>query len=145
MRVTVQAKTRRRATAAANALAAIVVDRLAPFADRKIVALRQRVADDQKQIDALQRGAGGGDPVSRAVLAVQVGDVLDDQLQAKQLLIQAEEIERPKVLTRAAAVKANARSQRNSIVVGALIGLILGMIGALIWDPIAERRRLRAA
>jgi uncharacterized protein involved in exopolysaccharide biosynthesis len=75
------------------------------------------------------------------VLAVQIGDVLDDQLQAKQLLIQAQEIERPKVLTRAAAVKTTARSRRNSVVVAAFLGFVLGLLAALVWEPIMRRRK----
>jgi uncharacterized protein involved in exopolysaccharide biosynthesis len=141
VRVTVQASTRRRAAAAANALAAIVVDRLAPYADRKIDTLEERIADDQRQIDAINRGASSGDALGNAVLAVQVGDVLDDQLQAKQLLIQAQEIERPKVLTRAAAVKTTARSRRNAVVVAAFLGLVLGLIAALLWEPLVRARR----
>ena len=141
VRVTVQASTRRRAAAAANALAGIVSDRLAPYADRKIETLKQRIADDQKQIDSINRAASSGDTLGRAVLAVQVGDLLDDQLQAKQLLIQAEEIERPKVLTRAAAVKTTARSRRNSVVVAAFLGFVLGLIAALVWEPLMRRSR----
>jgi len=142
VRVTVQSSTRRRAAAAANALSGIVVDRLAPYADLKIATLKQRIADDQKQLDTIRRGAASsGDPVGKAVLAVQVGDMLDDQLQAKQLLIQAQQIERPKVLTRAAAVKTTARSRRNSVVVAAFLGLVLGMIAALLWEPLVRARR----
>jgi hypothetical protein len=140
VRITVEASTRRRAAAAANALAGVVVARLSPYADRKIVALKQRVSDDQAQIDAIRRASSAGDAVAKAVLAVQIGDVLDDQLQAKQLLIQAEEIERPKLLTRAAAVKTTARSKRNSVVVAAFLGLVLGIIAALLWEPLARRR-----
>ena len=72
---------------------------------------------------------------------MQVGDVLNDQLQAKQLLIQAQEIERPQVLTRAAAVKTTARSRRNSVVVAAFLGLVVGVIAALVWEPVTRRRR----
>ena len=140
VRITVQASTRRRAQVAANALAK-VVDRLAPYADRKIAALQARIDSDQKQIDAIRRGSSSGDPLGRAVLAVQIGDVLDDQLQAKQLLIQAQEIERPQVLTRAAAVKTTARSRRNSVVVAAFLGLVLGLLAALVWEPLMRRRR----
>ena len=140
VRITVQASTRRRAQAAANALARIVVDRLAPYADKKIEALKQRIADDQTQIDAIRRASSSGDPLGRAVLAVQIGDVLDDQLQAKQLLIQAQEIERPKVLTRAAAVKTTARSRRNSVVVAAFLWLLIGLAAALVWDRALSRR-----
>jgi hypothetical protein len=140
VRITVQASTARRSAAAANALAAIVVDRLAPYADRKIEALKQRVADDQAQIDSIRRASSSGDALGKAVLAVQVGDILNDQLQAKQLLIQAQEIERPNVLARAAAVKTTARSKRNVVVVAAFLGLVLGIIAALAWDPLVRRR-----
>jgi uncharacterized protein involved in exopolysaccharide biosynthesis len=140
VKITVEASTRRRSQVAANALAGIVVDRLAPYADRKIDALKQRIDDDQKQIDEIRRGFSGGDSTARAILAVQIGDVLDDQLQAKQLLIQAQEIERPQILTRAAAVKTTARSRRNSVVVAAFLGLVLGIIAALLWEPLARRK-----
>ena len=66
--------------------------------------------------------------------------MLDDQLQAKQLLIQAQDIERPSVLIRAAAVKTTARSRRNSVVVGAFLGLIVGLAAALLWEPLVRRR-----
>jgi hypothetical protein len=139
VRITVQASTRRRAQIGANALAAIVVGRLAPYADRKIESLKERIADDQNQIEAIRKGARSSDAVGKAVLGVQLGEVLDDQLQARQLLIQAEEVERPKILTRAAAVKTTARSRRNSVVVAAFLGLVLGLIAALVWDPLARR------
>jgi hypothetical protein len=141
VKITVQTSTRRRAQVAANALAAIVVKRLSPFADRKIENLEAQIDADQQQIDAIRDGIASADPVGRAVLAVQLGEVLDDQLQAKQLLIQAQEIERPQILTRAAAVKTTARSARNSVVVGAFLGLLLGLIAAVLWEPLARRSR----
>jgi hypothetical protein len=141
VKITVQASTAHRAAAAANALAGVVVERLSPYADRKIDALKQRIADDQTQIDAIRRASSAGDAATKAVLAVQIGDLLDDQLQAKQLLIQAQEIERPRVLTRAAAVKTTARSKRNSVVVAAFLGLVIGLIAALLWEPLIRARR----
>jgi hypothetical protein len=141
VRITVEASTRRRAQVAANALAAIVVDRLSPYADRKIATLTERINSEQQQIDAIRRQAERSDDVTaKAVLGVQLGVVLEDQLQAKQLLIQAEEIERPQALTRAAAVKTTARSRRNSVVVAAFLGLLLGLAAALAWDPLERRR-----
>jgi uncharacterized protein involved in exopolysaccharide biosynthesis len=140
VKITVQASTRRRAQVAANALARIVVERLSPYADRKIETLRAQIDADQEQIDRLRGGVASGDAVTKAVLGVQLGEVLDDQLQAKQQLIQAEEIERPKILTAAAAVKTTARSRRNSVVVAAFLGLVLGVIAALLWEPVMRRR-----
>jgi uncharacterized protein involved in exopolysaccharide biosynthesis len=36
-----------------------------------------------------------------------------------------------------------ARSRRNSVVVAAVIGLILGLIAALLWESVAARVALR--
>jgi hypothetical protein len=141
VRLTVQASTRRKAQVAANTLAGIVVDRLSPFADKKIAALQERVDADQQQVDAIERQQrGASDATAKAVFALHLGDVLADQLQAKQLLIQAQEVERPKVLTRAAAVKTTARSRRNSVVVAAFLGLLIGLLAALLWEPLMRRR-----
>jgi hypothetical protein len=141
VRLTVQASTRRKAQVAANTLAGIVVARLSPFADKKIAALNERISADQQQVDAIQRQQrGSSDATAKAVFAIHLGDVLDDQLQAKQLLIQAQEVERPKVLTRAAAVKTTARSRRNSVVVAAFLGVLIGLFAALLWEPIMRRR-----
>lgn len=140
VRITAQAPTRRKAQVAANALAAIVVARLAPYADQKIANLKERIAFDQKQIQDLQRGVRAADPVTRALLAVQLGQVLDDQNQSRQLLIQAQQIERPQILTHAAAVKTTARSKRNSVLVGAFIGLLIGLAAALVWERAAAAR-----
>ncbi len=140
VKITVQASTRRRAAAAANALAAAVVDRLSNFANGKIATLKARIAQDEQELKALRRGAAG-DAAAQAIIAIQAGSVRDDQLQARQLLLQAQQIERPQVLTRAAAVKTTARSRRNSVVVAAFLGLVLGVIAALVWEPLVRRAR----
>ena len=75
------------------------------------------------------------------MLGIQLSDVLQDQLSAQQLLVQAQQVERPALLARAAAVKTTARSRRNATVVGGFIGLILGLIAALTWEPLVARRR----
>lgn len=141
VQITVQAPTRRKAQVAANALAALVVQRLAPYTDRKIETLKQRIAADEQEVAVIERQArSSGDPTAKAVFGVHLADVLDDELQAKQLLIQAQEVERPKVLTRAAAVKTTARSRRNSVVVAAFLGLLVGLFAALVWEPLMRRR-----
>jgi hypothetical protein len=141
VQITVQAPTRRKAQVAANALALLVVQRLAPYTDRKIETLKQRITADEEEVAVIERQArSSGDATAKAVFGVHLADVLDDELQAKQLLIQAEEVERPKVLTRAAAVKTTARSRRNAVVVAAFLGLLLGLLAALVWEPLMRRR-----
>jgi hypothetical protein len=137
----VQAATRRKAQVAANALARLVVQRLAPYTEKKIEVLKQRIAVDQQEVAVIERQArSSGDATAKAVFGVHLADVLDDELQAKQLLIQAEVVERPKILARAAAVKTTARSRRNSVVVAAFLGLLVGLFAALVWEPLMRRR-----
>jgi uncharacterized protein involved in exopolysaccharide biosynthesis len=61
-----------------------------------------------------------------------------------QLLLLAQNVESPKIVTHAVAERTTARSHRNATAVGALIGLIVGGIAALLWDPIARRRARHA-
>jgi capsular polysaccharide biosynthesis protein len=141
VQITVQAATRRKAQVAANALARLAVQRLAPYTKKKIEILKQRIAADEQEIGVIEQQArSSGDATAKAVFGVHLADVLDDELQAKQLLVQAEEVERPKVLTRAAAVKTTARSRRNSVVVAAFLGLLVGLFAALVWEPLMRRR-----
>ena len=142
VRISARASTRRRASRAANSLARQVVARLSPLATKKIAYLQNRIANDQRQIATIQRlSAGAGDATLKAVLGMQLSDVLQDQLNAQQLLAQAQQVEKPAVLVRATAVKTTARSRRNAAVVGAFIGLILGLIAALAWEPVVARAR----
>ena len=139
---------------AANALARLTVSALsAGYVQTKIASLRHQVAADEQelasidkrlsQIQASLRGVGGSERL--AALAVigfaeqRRAIVTQDLLDTRPLLAQAETVERGRVLTRAAASKATARSRRNAIVVGALLGLILGSLAALAWDAVAPR------
>ena len=135
VRISAQAPTGRKARIAANALARQVVEKLSTYADQKIALLQQRIESDKKQIAALTRA--GANDVAASVLAAQV---LQDQLTAQQQLVQAQQIERPSVLTHAAAVKTTARSRRNDVVVAAFLGLVLGLLAAVAWEPLVARR-----
>ena len=64
-----------------------------------------------------------------------------DKTLTAQLLISAKTVEAARVVTRAAAEKTSARNHRNSTAVGALIGLLLGGLAAVLWDPIMRARR----
>ena len=140
VRITVQGPTRRKATIAVNSLARQVARSLSGFAEGKIGLLQQRVSSDQKVIDQIQRSMRTADRATAAVFAVQLGQELQDQLNAKLQLTQAQEVELPSVLTRGAATRTTARSRRNDVVVAAFLGLLLGVIAALLWEPLARRR-----
>jgi hypothetical protein len=135
VRITVQAPTARGARLAVNSLARQTVEKLSGYAAQKITLLQQRIAADKAQVAAIRRAAG-----SNAALVVLASQVFQDQLTAQQQLVQAQQIELPSVLTHGAAVRTTARSRRNDVVVAAFLGLLLGILAALAWEPVASRR-----
>ena len=62
------------------------------------------------------------------------GTISDNLSLAQQQQTLAQSVELAQVIEPAAAVKTTARSRRNSILVGALIGLIVGAIAAVVVD-----------
>lgn len=144
--ITVQGRKRRIVTCATNALAQAVIDRTSAFANQKIANFRAEVTIDEKQ-EALINTAlqqGGLSASDQLLLQLRLATAQQDRLSTNQLLLQATQVEKPSILTGAAAQRVTARSRRNSVVVAALIGLILGAIAALMWDGLAagmSRRR----
>jgi uncharacterized protein involved in exopolysaccharide biosynthesis len=129
--------------AAANALAQILVSRLSGYANTKITTLSAQLASDDKSLalvnDALN--TGGTSPTDKLLYQLRLTQIQTDRTQTTQLLALARNVEAPRVLSPAVAQKTTARSHRNSTIVGGLIGLILGGIAALIWEPLVTRRR----
>ena len=70
---------------------------------------------------------------------VQLLGQLQDQIATlKQQLALAETVESATIVQTAAAVKSTARSKRSSMLVAGLIGLLLGALAALLWEPVAR-------
>jgi capsular polysaccharide biosynthesis protein len=151
---------RRRAQIAkgANALANIAIrDVSAGYVATKIQTLKSQVATQQqalKSIDATISALGASasnkslGTTDRLILASQLNgqtlqrsQVVDQLAQYKQLLTLAQNVEQSKLFTPARAVKTTAKSRRNSVVVGALIGLLLGILAALLWEPVSRLAR----
>ncbi|MDX6517288.1 MAG: hypothetical protein QOF50_134 [Gaiellaceae bacterium] len=145
---------------AANELARIAVAGVsAGYVDTKIASLQAQVTSDQQQLTSIDQEVGrieaslprGGasDRIAAAALVLAAQQrravVQQDLLAVRPLLAQAQTVERGRILTRAVASKATARSRRNSIVVAALIGLILGGLAALAWERFAAREPRRPA
>lgn len=146
---------------AANALVAIVIDRISGnYVTTKIASfngqlktLAAQVASVNRRIRALNRTLA--DParnhlnqLDELVLVnlldtseARLGGLIQNQSLAQQQLALAENVESPRVIAAAAASKTTARSRRNSILVGALIGLLLGAIAAIVADARASRAR----
>jgi capsular polysaccharide biosynthesis protein len=144
--ISVQAKKRRLAGCAANELAKLVIAKTSAFANQKIANFSRQISSTEKQIGLINQALAGGSASStdKLVLQLRLSGLEDARLSTSQLLLQAKEVEAPSILTGAAAQRITARSRRNTAVVAALIGLVLGAIAALMWDGLAagfSRRR----
>ena len=146
VQVTVRGPRPARVADAANLLAEAVVRRLSGYSTTKIVTLSQQLVSDEAAIDQIDRALSRSDMSStdKLILQLRLAQLQQDRTQTVQLLSLARNVEAPRVLTRASPVKTTARSRRNSIVVGGLLGLLLGTGAALLWEPVT-RRRPRAA
>ena len=141
VRVSVQAKKGKIAACAANGLGNQVVKKLGTYAENKIKNLEAHVAIDNADIKRIQDAIASSSisPTDKLILQTNLrADQLDKTTNA-QLLLLAKNVEMPKVLAQAASNKITARSRRNTVVISALIGLILGALAALLWDPVAAR------
>src|SRR5215212_4274870 len=142
--VTVQGPQARKVACAANDLARVVVRQTTgPYVGTKITTFQKSLQSYQDQLDSLVPLVR---PLDRLVIATQLdnaqtrrGQLLGLQTAAQQQLALAQNVESAKVIRPAVAVKSTARSRRNSILVGALIGLILGSIAAIVADARGAR------
>jgi hypothetical protein len=136
VKVSVQAKKGKVAACAANALSAAVVKKIGTYPAETIKTLEDHLAFDNEDIKTIQAAIANPNISDTDKLLLQT-NLRSDQLDKttnSQLLLLAKTVELPSVLASAASQKVTARSRRNTVVIGALIGLILGAIGALFWD-----------
>ena len=165
MEIAVKGSAKGKVEAAADGLAARVVERVSMYVSEKVDLLNQQVAvaegqlaavearirEAQEQQDALATNSALA-PVEKLLLSQNLNAVIttadarrsalqDDLVDSRQLLNLAENVEKSRVVEPAAASKTTARSSRTSLVVGALIGLLVGAIAALVAEPIVTRRR----
>jgi uncharacterized protein involved in exopolysaccharide biosynthesis len=167
--IAVKAPGPRKAEQAADALAARVVERVSVYVARKVELLKSDVADSEAQLEAVQARIAQAQaqqdallqnrslPLDQSLLlsanlnsVITTADARRTALQqelsdAQQLLNLAESVESSRVVEPAAASKTTARSNRSSVLVGALIGLLVGAVAALAWEPIAARSRRTAS
>jgi uncharacterized protein involved in exopolysaccharide biosynthesis len=155
--LTVTGKNAKKTAVAANVLARVVVERTtAPYVGTKIRTYESVLATSKKQLEsinlrlaALQTALTKShlDPLNQLVLVSQVdnaeqrqGNLLDQEATTQQQLAFAKNVESARIVADAAPVKASAHSKRTSLVVGALVGLILGGIAAIVYDGRARSR-----
>lgn len=151
--VSVKGDRRTEVSAATAAIAERIVEQVGGYARLKRETFRDQLASDNRQLEAIDRvvsqaqsdfeRASPADRLSLATLLLTAeqrrGALEESRLQTQQLLALAEQVELPRIIDRGAAAKTTARSTRNSIAVAGLIGLIIGILAALFWEPIAAR------
>jgi uncharacterized protein involved in exopolysaccharide biosynthesis len=162
--IEVHAPTRAKAEKAADSLAASVISQISPYVEHKVELLQAQVENDESQIEDIAARISTATEQQRLALRdpnlslaekllvstnsnatinnaeVRRGSVLGDLNSAKQLLSLAENVEKSRVVQPAVAQKASATSRRNAAAVGALIGLLLGALAAVLADPWLQRR-----
>jgi uncharacterized protein involved in exopolysaccharide biosynthesis len=155
---------RRKVETAADALSDRVVERVSSYVSAKVDLLENQVEVSEAQLAAVearitqaqdQQDALAGNqslaPVEKLLLSQNLNAVIttadarrsalqEDLSDAQQLLNLAKNVEKSRVVEPAAASKTTARSSRSSLLVGALIGLLLGAIAALVADSVTARR-----
>ena len=150
--LTVQGAHRVNVAAAANALADIVVgETTAPYVGVKIRTYTTTLASVDRQLvsintrlraltDAL-KSAAHLDPLQQLVIVseednaeARQGNLIAQQEALQTQLAFATQVESAKVVERASAVKSTARSRSTSLLIGALVGLLVGAITAILVD-----------
>jgi capsular polysaccharide biosynthesis protein len=141
VQLSVQAKKAKIAQCAANNLAKIVVTRLGTYATGKITNFKAQIAADDSDIKAFQAAISnpGISSTDKLILQTTLRSDQQDKVAATLQLLQAQQVELPRKVVGAAAQKITARSRRNTVVIAALIGLIIGALVALLWEPVAAR------
>jgi capsular polysaccharide biosynthesis protein len=139
--IAVQAKKRKLAACAANGLAHKVVDKTSLYAVRKINNFLSEIAADTRSIAAIAAVLASRQvsTTDKLIFQTQIRTYQQDKLAATELLQQAKQVEQPRVMTAGRAQRVTAQSRRNRVVVTALIGLVLGVLVALLWDRVAPR------
>ncbi len=141
VKVSVQSKKGKVAACAANGLAAAAVKKLGVYPAAQIKNLEAHIAFDNADIKTIQAAVAnpGVSDTDKLILQTRLNSDQLDKTTNAQLLLLAKTVESPYVYTTAASSKITARSRRNTVVISALIGLILGALVALFWEPVAAR------
>jgi uncharacterized protein involved in exopolysaccharide biosynthesis len=161
--ITVTGHLRGKVAAAANELAGRVVtsDALAGYTNEKIKNLQLEVDTEKSALAALDRNikaqqdalknASGLSVTDRLILASQLNGFVQQRLTTvdqlttnQQQLALAQKVEAPQITTGAVGTKTTARSRRNTVLVAALIGLLLGIVAALVYEPVVRAVRSRS-
>jgi len=162
--ITVSGSPPAKIAAAANALGRLVIKQVAPYQTAKIQSLRDQLAYDDQQLEAITARLRSAQVLQAQVLkdktisatdklvalanqnsvitqALQQQNTISlDRFTVRQQLSLARDIEVGRIVAQASATKTAGANSGTGAAVGGLIGLIVGILAALLWDPITRRR-----
>jgi hypothetical protein len=166
--VTVTGSAPAKVAAAANALGDLVIKQVAPYQTAKIQSLRDRLAFDDTQLKAIANRLRAAQALQAQVLknsAISATDKLValanqnsvitqalaqqntislDRFTVRQQLSLAQDVEVGRIVSQASATRTAGANSRTGAAIGGLIGLIVGILAALLWDPITRRHSAEA-
>jgi capsular polysaccharide biosynthesis protein len=164
MAISVEGASPKKVAAAANALAKIAVDEVSGYTKVKIQSINDQLAFDERELKSVEAriaqqsqqqsallGQTGLSASEKLIASVNFNNVLIfldqrrsnlevSQLNLRQDLSLANDVENGRITVPAVATKTAGANSRTGAAVGGLIGLIVGVIAALLWDPVAGRR-----
>jgi uncharacterized protein involved in exopolysaccharide biosynthesis len=162
--ISVNGPARAKVDKAAEALGGAVIDQVSTYVDRKIALLNDQISSSQTELKAIDgrvlklenqlQSILGDKSLSATEKLIATtslnstigfneqrrGTVQQELFQNQQLLSLAVNVEKSRIVQPASASRVTATSRRNSALIGALIGLILGCIAAYLADPVLARR-----
>jgi len=154
---------------AAGELARIVAGEATPYVEDKIRSLEAKIAFDNRELALVNRRIRQADRQLNALLGnrevpaterllFQSGlysnltyneqrrvNLEQDKLAVAQTLSLAKNVERARIVQPASYARATARSVRTSLLAGAFIGLLVGVLVASYFEPLASRLHRRPA
>ena len=167
--IQVTGSSRAKTAAAANHLARQAVDEVGAYTKTKIETLDQQLAYIDTQLGlvnarltaarASQSDIVADDSLSPIEKLVALTNLNSEITLAEQRQVTLElnrynttravslarDIEASRITAPAVAVRTEPTSKRTSVLVGAFIGLLLGIVATLLWDPVAGRMAARSA
>jgi uncharacterized protein involved in exopolysaccharide biosynthesis len=148
---------------AADDLARLVVSQFQRYPDQKLEIAKARLAKEQSQIGDIDRrlkqaldaqaalarsGANHALVTEYAQITATLANersMLDSDITAfKALISQTHAVETPRILSPTRSVSPTRPSRRPSVVIGAIIAFLVGVLAAILWQPITNTLRTRA-
>ena len=145
---------------AANALARLLVQQFHPYAAKKIQYLTRDANRDTSQLKEVnarlksiqatqeQLAKSGANVQLVANYNILFSSAADqraalqtDLTAAQTTLAAAQDIEQAKVEAPALSANQGGPSRRSGVLIGAVIGFVLGLLAAVLWDPVARTIR----